>query len=120
MLADGMVGSTFVRSPLATNEGLFTYLGLPAFNKEDWMNRGKGTTLLPQPSDNREEIPTFLPFTVLPNTPNAPATLENAFKSPEEREKGKGGKSGKRGKGPHDEAILVAMDELEEEERPLT
>lgn len=120
MLADGMVGSTFVRSPLVTNEGLFTYLGLPAFNKEDWMNRGKATALLPQPSDSREETPTFPPFTVLPTAPNPPATLENAFKGSEEREKRKVGKSEKRGKGPHDEAILMAMDELEEEERPLT
>lgn len=110
MLADGMAGSTFVRAPLVTNEGLFTYLGLPPFNKEDWMNRGRTTTLLPQPNDTREENPTFPPFTVLPGQQN---TLKT------EEEKGKG-KSGKRVKGPHDEAILIAMDELEEEERPLT
>ncbi|MBV9690650.1 MAG: hypothetical protein JO202_13185, partial [Ktedonobacteraceae bacterium] len=105
MLADGIDGLAFVRAPLVSNEALFAYLGLPAFRKADWLR-----SALPRRESEEQDSAAFDPF---PLFPERPTTLES------EEEKGKG-KRGKRGKGPHEEAILIAMDELEEEERPLT
>jgi hypothetical protein len=105
MLAEGMGTSTFVRAPLVTNEALCAYFGLPTFRTEDWLR--------PQPNrqgGNEQEKNTFYSFPLFLNH-------QNMLKNGEEKGKGK---SGKRGKGPNDDAILSAMDELEEQERPLT
>src|SRR6266516_200410 len=110
MLADGMEGLSFVRAPLVTNEALFHYFRLPAFHKEDWISKGKGTVQPIRHINKEEENPPFPPFPLLPDQQ---IELKN------DEEKGKG-KRGKRVKGPNDDAILMAMDELEEDERPLT
>jgi hypothetical protein len=54
MLADNMSASAFTRSPLVTNEALFTYLRLPPFRKEEWMRKKTMPAAPPQmPVDTR-------------------------------------------------------------------
>jgi hypothetical protein len=112
MLADGFSDLQFVRAPLVSNEALFAYLGLPPFQIEEWLAPATSK----QPVQRLEEPvkTTVLPFTLLPREDiqarKPPQTVE---------EKGKTEK-GKRVKGPNDDAILDALDALEEEEKALT
>lgn len=64
MLADGLAEVTFTRSPLVTNEGLFEYLGLPPFKKEDWMKTTTSTSPATSENSGRATSPTstILPF----------------------------------------------------------
>jgi hypothetical protein len=113
MLADGFSDLEFVRAPLVNNEALFDYLGLPPFRIEDWLVPATSR----QPVQRLVADPPKTTFTPLPLLPDEAAQAQKAPQTVEE--KGKREK-GKRGKGPNDDAILDALDALEEEEKALT
>src|SRR5450755_202798 len=103
-------------SKIYSNEPLFDYLGLPPFRIEDWLVPAAAATSR-QPVQRLVADPAktdLFPFPLLPTE------AAQAQKTPQTvEEKGKREKS-KRAKGAHDDAILDAMDALEEEEKPLT
>jgi hypothetical protein len=116
MLADGFSDLEFVRAPLVNNEALFDYLGLPPFRIEEWLVPAAPTASR-QPVQRLVADPTKTTFTPLPLLPDEAAQAQKAPQTVEE--KGKREK-GKRVKGPNDDAILDALDALEEEEKALT
>lgn len=110
MIADGVDDSEYVRAPLVTNEALFAYFGLPDFKMEDWLIPAKSVSRLPG-------LPTKSNLLPLPLYPDANS---QAQKSPETTVSQGKGERGKRVKGPNCDAILDAMDTLEEEGKSLT
>lgn len=103
MLADGLTKRQFVRAPLVTNEALFEYFGLE-FDINDWLPSTTKTG-----SAKRGNLLQLAP---LPEK-KAPVQAQNDNLS-EVKVKGK------RVKGPHEDAILDAIEALESEEKLLT
>ncbi len=115
MLADGFSHLQFVRAPLVTNEALFKYFRLPPFRMKDWLaSTEKVTERLPtlQLEDEEDGLS---PFHLSPEKQPA-----QAQKSPLDDGGRVKGERGKRVKGPNEEAILDAMEALENEDKPLT
>jgi hypothetical protein len=69
MLADGLFEVTFTRSPLVTNEALFAYFGLPAFQKEDWMKNASATST-PTSENRRVSTSTTSSLVQFPTSPD--------------------------------------------------
>ncbi len=106
MVADGVDDTEYVRSPLNTNEALFSFLGLPPFQIDEWLSPVKSK----QPVQHLG----LSPFTLSPREEKhaqiEPQTLGERVK----------GERGERVKGPNEDAILDALNALEEDGKPLT
>lgn len=103
MIADGQDDTEYVRAPLVTNEGMFEFLELPPFKIDEWLR--------PQSKQPVQDLSLFHSFT--PDRKHAQNDAIGPVKGQirERRE---------RVKGPNEEAILDAMNALEEDEKPLT
>jgi hypothetical protein len=104
ILADGFSDKEFVRAPLVSNESLFAYFGL-TYRIEDWI------TPVSQPPSQRSD--NLLDSDLSPFTPGTSQAQNDVVKGVKDLQR-------ERVKGPNEEAILDALNALEEEEKPLT
>jgi hypothetical protein len=114
MLADGFSNTEFVRAPLVTNESVFQYFGLPPFQMSEWLAPAGSISRQPVQRLDESVKPSLSPFTL---SPKEDIHAQKPSETPGERVKGE---RGERVKGPNEEAILDALNALEEDKKPLT
>jgi hypothetical protein len=108
MKADGVDDTEYVRTPLITNEALFAYLGLPPFQIDEWL-----APVSKQPVQNLSPLHSL---DLSQDEKSISQAQNDAVKGVKEWKS----ERRERVKGPNEEAILDALNALEEEEKPLT